>query len=319
MKATIKQGRQTTAIRPAAKPLSHVLKNFSAKNFLVKSRRPRETDFKEAALLNITAHAATARKVSRVKNASPDESVESVLAGTLPFEHSLVMSYISSCRQENRMIYVSPHRDNLGFSRETWLGKADLRMQQVHRDDHDRVRQALQHSCRTGEVFKCDYRLYDSNGKVRWFHDEARVLCDGSGSPLFIRGVMLDVTEKKELEAELLGHRYYLERNVEMRTEQLVRRMALLESCNVALGAKLALAQKELAALKLQKAVPDIKPEQGIKPEQDTKPEQTVPKTPVAQAMPLAQTEESNTRQDGIGDWARNMIGLRGKPAGVVG
>ena len=304
MKATSKQERQAAGIRPAAKPLSHLLKNFSANNFPVRGRRPRNADLKETALQNNNTHAA--ENASRGENTLPEESVESVLAGTLPFEHSLVMSYISSCRHDNRMIYVSPHRDNLGFSRETWLGKVDMRLQQAHQDDRDRVSQALQHSCFTGENFKCDYRLYDINGKVRWFHDEARVLCDASGSPLFIRGVMLDITEKKKLETELQGHRYYLERNVEMRTEQLMKRMALLESCNAALGAKLALAQKELAALKPQKVVPDIMPVLAVM------------QAPAAQAVALVQTDENIARQDGIGDWARNMIGLGGEPAKAV-
>lgn len=75
-----------------------------------------------------------------------------------------------------------------------------------------------------------------------------------SGTPMFIRGVMLDITNKKEMEAELNEHRYRLERKVEQRTEQLVRRIALLESCNTSLCDKLALAYKELAALKQQPA-----------------------------------------------------------------
>lgn len=66
---------------------------------------------------------------------------------------------------------------------------------------------------------------------------------------------MLDITDKKEMEAELNQHRYYLERHVELRTEQLIKRIALLESCNTTLGSKLALSRTELAALKRQSAI----------------------------------------------------------------
>lgn len=69
----------------------------------------------------------------------------------------------------------------------------------------------------------------------------------------FIRGAMLDV---KKMKAELHEHRYYLERNVERRTEHLLKRVAVLESCNATLCDKLALAQKEAAALKQQLAHP---------------------------------------------------------------
>lgn len=58
---------------------------------------------------------------------------------------------------------------------------------------------------------------------------------------------MLDINKMK---AELNQHRYYLERKVEQRTEQLLKRLVLLESCNSTLCDKLAIANKELIALK---------------------------------------------------------------------
>ena len=50
--------------------------------------------------------------------------------------------------------------------------------------------------------------------------------------------------EMKKMQAELAEHRYRLERNVEQRTEQLLKRISLLESCNATLCDKLAVAQK---------------------------------------------------------------------------
>ena len=58
----------------------------------------------------------------------------------------------------------------------------------------------------------------------------------------------------KNLEAELQEHRYYLERKVEERTEQLVKCIKLLESCNTNLCDKLAQAKREIAALHNQLA-----------------------------------------------------------------
>lgn len=75
-----------------------------------------------------------------------------------------------------------------------------------------------------------------------------------SGTPLFIGGAMPDIANRKEMEAELYELRYCLERNVERRTEQLLRRVALLESCNATLSDKLVSAYNELAALKQQPA-----------------------------------------------------------------
>lgn len=70
-----------------------------------------------------------------------------------------------------------------------------------------------------------------------------------SGAMLFAGKAMLDM---KKMKAELNEHRYCLERNVKQRTEPLLKRIALLESCNTTLCNKLALISKELAALKQQ-------------------------------------------------------------------
>jgi hypothetical protein len=67
-----------------------------------------------------------------------------------------------------------------------------------------------------------------------------------SGATLFIRKAMLNM---KKMKAELNEHRYYLERNVEQRTEHLLKHIAVLESCNAALCGKLALVQRDPATL----------------------------------------------------------------------
>ena len=51
------------------------------------------------------------------------------------------------------------------------------------------------------------------------------------------------------LETELHELRYSMERKVEQRTAQLVKRITLLESCNTVLSEKLAQANRDLATL----------------------------------------------------------------------
>ncbi len=194
---------------------------------------------------------AFARSAVQLRQSSQDESS---FPDILLIEHPLTITYVSTCQHGNCIIYVSPQVASLGFPPEAWLGKPDFRLQQVHKEDLERVEKALQHSSSTGGKFICHYRLHDSVGKVRWFHDEASVVCDESGATLFIIGAMRDITEVKVMEAELNEHRYYLERKVEQRTEQLMRRITLLESCNAALCDKLAQAGRDIVALRKQLA-----------------------------------------------------------------
>lgn len=186
---------------------------------------------------------------------------ESSILDSLPVEHPLTIAYVSTCQQDNCMIYVSPQVVSLGFEPEAWLGKPGLRLKQVHQDDLARVEKVLLDTINTAAKFSCCYRLYDSAGNVHWFHDEASVVCDESGAPLFIMGAMRDITEMKVMEAELNEHRYNLERKVEQRTEQLMRRISLLESCNATLCDKLANAMKGVAELKKQLASASILPD----------------------------------------------------------
>lgn len=61
----------------------------------------------------------------------------------------------------------------------------------------------------------------------------------------------------RELKSELNEHRYYLERNVELRTVHLLRKIAMLESCNAALCARLEAAQLQLAGFGRQAVAPE--------------------------------------------------------------
>ncbi len=49
-----------------------------------------------------------------------------------------------------------------------------------------------------------------------------------------------------KMRSELHEHRYYLEQNVDQRTEHLTRRIEVLEACNAALCSKLVSTQKSL-------------------------------------------------------------------------
>lgn len=112
---------------------------------------------------------------------------------------------------------------------------------------------------------------------------------------------VLEVANKKKMEAELKELRYHLEQNVELRTSQQAKRIALLESCNAKLCDKLNLAQRESAALKQKLVDIDILP------------------TPELASQPIPSTQAIDCEQlQGISDWARNMIRWRVSAAGTI-
>lgn len=166
-----------------------------------------------------------------------------------PALHDTAISYVTSCRTDRRLIYVSEQIRRLGFSPEGVLNSLDVRLERLHEEDLQRFESAFRCSCDTGQQFSCQYRLYDERGRIRWFHDEAEVVSDAAGGAICMRGSMLDVTDSKQMESELAECRYNIERQVERRTEQLERRLALLESCNAVLCERLSDALLQLAGL----------------------------------------------------------------------
>lgn len=260
MRTIHKQGHHVGGERIAAVTVRQTLRNLGVREFTGnlggwRSRQPSSlaAECEAMPLLNRVDLAPELELQS-----SNDATVESVPiavdsnTGIPLIEHSSAITYVSSCLPDRRLIYVSPQISNLGFATEDLLDRPDLRLKQVHEEDFGLLDHALRRSCNTAAKFSCQYRLYDNHGNVRWFHDEASVVCDEAGSPLFIKGVMLDITDKKRMEAELVDHRYCLERNVEQRTRQLMKQIAMFESCNASLCRELSAARMEIAALKQQ-------------------------------------------------------------------
>jgi PAS domain S-box-containing protein len=70
----------------------------------------------------------------------------------------------------------------------------------VHPDDRDRVLAEHRRTAQTGDMFSMEYRMVARDGRVHWFLDEARVIRDENGQPMFHHGFLLDITARKELE-----------------------------------------------------------------------------------------------------------------------
>ena len=115
------------------------------------------------------------------------------------------ITYIISCSAGFDLLYVSPQIETLlGFSPAEW--QADGRQtwkRQIHPDDRERVLAEIARSFDSGEPFAAEYRLLAKSGRVVWFRDEAWVVYDPEGQFLFLQGLALDITERKQAEEAL--------------------------------------------------------------------------------------------------------------------
>lgn len=114
------------------------------------------------------------------------------------------VTYIEALDEANTDIFVSPQiEEMLGFTQKEWLEDAELWARQLHPEDRDRVLAEDELLDETGLPFSIEYRMLSRDGRTVWIREEASLMRDGEGNPLFWHGVMLDITGLKTAEAEL--------------------------------------------------------------------------------------------------------------------
>jgi PAS domain S-box-containing protein len=112
--------------------------------------------------------------------------------------------YIDRLDDVSSNVYTSPQLESvLGYSSDEWASDPQLFIKVIHPDDRERVFAEHRRTRETGDSFRMEYRMIARDGTVHWFLDEATVIPDETGEPGFHHGVLLEITERKELEDAL--------------------------------------------------------------------------------------------------------------------
>src|SRR4029077_745709 len=117
-------------------------------------------------------------------------------------EQVAAISYIAELGIHGEWLYVSPQVETMfGFSTEEWLNDSRAWTKHVHPEDIPTVEAAEQASQR-GERFQAEYRVIRKDGRVIWVSDTA-VVVEGSDAHPLMEGIIVDITERKQLETQL--------------------------------------------------------------------------------------------------------------------
>lgn len=126
---------------------------------------------------------------------------ESELRYRTLIEQMAAITYIAKLDEKSTTTYISPQvQEILGFSSEEFLRDPDIWIKLIHPEDLPRVLDAVQKCHKERGPFKVEYRIKRKDGRTLWVHDEARIIVDESGQPLFLQGVMVDITDRKMIE-----------------------------------------------------------------------------------------------------------------------
>ncbi|WP_395593794.1 PAS domain S-box protein [Pseudomonas sp. B26140] len=92
------------------------------------------------------------------------------------------------------------------FNLDPALGRTGLSLEQVvttvHPDDRDGLIRAINEAIARGGAYSHQYRVRDADGKYNWLEANGRVECADDGKALRFPGVLIDVEERRSVEAE---------------------------------------------------------------------------------------------------------------------
>jgi two-component system cell cycle sensor histidine kinase/response regulator CckA len=104
----------------------------------------------------------------------------------------------------SRLTFVGGHGlGMLGYPLEQWTGERDFWRRLIHPDDIEHTLLYFAEAAAEQRDHELEYRLRAADGRFVWVNDKVRVVDGEPGAPR-VRGVMVDVTERRELAARLL-------------------------------------------------------------------------------------------------------------------
>ena len=102
-------------------------------------------------------------------------------------------------------------------------------VEDLHPEDYDRVLEAYTRHKQEGDDLNIDYRIYRSDGAIRWIREQSTAVRGPGGEPRQSIGVIQDITDQKSIEKSLREARDSLELMVKNRTRKLAATVKQLE------------------------------------------------------------------------------------------
>ncbi len=114
------------------------------------------------------------------------------------------ITYTAALDDTSTTLYVSPQvRDILGVSPEDYRADPNLWVKLLHPQDRDRVLAEVKSANQKGQQFSLEYRMITADNRLVWMRDEAGIVKDINGKPLYLLGIMYDITAAKQAEESL--------------------------------------------------------------------------------------------------------------------
>lgn len=119
-------------------------------------------------------------------------------------EHIPAAVYLDKPDGSMETVYISPQVEEImGVTVQRYLEDPELWLELMDDDDRLRCERTYLEAVEGRRSWRDEYRIRTPEGRLVWIHDETTFIVDGAGRPLFLLGVLSDVTERKRAEEAL--------------------------------------------------------------------------------------------------------------------
>jgi PAS domain S-box-containing protein len=106
--------------------------------------------------------------------------------------------------QSNQVTWTAELEALYGQAQGSFEGRSANWLQALHPDDRANTEQELWQAVKVGQGLDTEFRIICPNGEIRWIAVKSSLFHDHTGKPLRMIGIHMDITEKKQLEAQFL-------------------------------------------------------------------------------------------------------------------
>jgi PAS domain S-box-containing protein len=102
-----------------------------------------------------------------------------------------------------RIDFVSDYVETmLGYSVEEWISTPNFWLTIVHPNDKEWIARDAAENFLAGQSYTRQFRWMAKDRRTVWVDSQATIICDEAGHPIGMRGINIDITERKRLEDE---------------------------------------------------------------------------------------------------------------------
>lgn len=102
-----------------------------------------------------------------------------------------------------RMEYISRAVEQIsGIAAERFIDGSVRYGELIHPDDRAALQRSVSDSIERRQAYSCGYRLRRHDGAWGWMHEQGQAVLDDAGRPIWLDGVIIDITETKALQEE---------------------------------------------------------------------------------------------------------------------